>query len=339
MCYQGKHESEAFPMSLQDLNEDLLKAIRAEDETKIKELISQGADPNRLTYIKSLEVPLRFDALPISFSGGVTFKSKALSILLENGAELNAADKNGSKALQYLVSYCKEISRFIEAVTYLVSAGSDINEQKEAGRTILYSAVSHGDPKKVEFLLQAGADPNSIREKEGESPLLRACINSDKNPEEIRKIVELLIQAGADVNARETWKGRTSLMWAVQNGNFEIAKRLVEAGADTRTENSKGNRNAYLMALEGNRSEIALWLEGIGAKDESLRPFRDLQFENIQKEAWKESIEAGLKAIVAFPEDWKIPFHISLAHKKLGFYEESDRWAQTSLVADSISKP
>lgn len=52
---------------MQDL---LLKAISAEDELQIQELIAKGADPNQMIYVRSLKVPLWFSALPISFSGG-----------------------------------------------------------------------------------------------------------------------------------------------------------------------------------------------------------------------------------------------------------------------------
>ncbi|TGL67843.1 ankyrin repeat domain-containing protein [Leptospira kmetyi] len=318
-------------LSEHELQESLTKAIRAEEESKIIELISAGADPNRITYIKSLEVPLWFCALPISFSGGVSLKPKSLSALLQNGADIRATNKKGSGAFYHLVYYCKDIERFSEAVNILLSFGLDINQGKEIGKTILYSAVSSGSFEKVKFLLEQGADPNTVDVKDGESPLIRACIDSDKNQNEILKIVAALISAGADVNVHETWKGRSSLMWAVRQGNLELAKLLAKAGADLKAENPKENLNAYLTALEGKHYDIVEWLDGLGAKDTTSRPYRALQYKNIQKEEWKESISAGLKAMAAFPDDWKIPYNIAFAYWKLGDLEESGQWAQKTL--------
>ncbi|MCG6192545.1 ankyrin repeat domain-containing protein [Leptospira sp. FAT2] len=318
-------------LSESENQESLAKAILAEEESKIIELISAGADPNRLTYVKSLKVPLWFSALPISFSGGVSLKSKSLITLLQNGADLHATNDKGSNALYCLVYYCKNIERFSEAVKILVSFGLNLNQGKETGKTILYSAVYDRSSEKVKFLLQAGADPNTIDVKNGESPLVRACINSDREQNEMVKIVSSLIRAGADVNVHETWKGRSSLMWAIRNGNLEVAKLLAEAGADLKAENPKENLNAYLTALEGKHYEIVEWLDSQGVKDTTLRPYRALQYKNIQQEEWDRSIENGLKAITAFPEDWKIPYNIAFAYWKLGNTEESGRWAQNTL--------
>lgn len=147
----------------------------------------------------------------------------------------------------------------------------------------------------------------------------------------ILEIASLLIKAGADVNAQETWKGRSSLMWAVKNRNLELAKLLAKAGADLKAENQKENTNAYILALENDHTEIVEWLESLGFKDTGLRPNRALQFKNIQKEKWKESIEAGLQAINVFPNDWRIPSNLAFAYRRLGNFEESDRWAKISL--------
>lgn len=321
-------------MTESELQEALSKAIRADEESKIIELISAGADPNRITYVRSLEVPLWFSALPISFSGGVSLKPKSLSALLQNGADLHATDKHRSNALSCLVYHCKDVARFSEAVKILISFGLDLNQGKETGKTLLYSAVYSSNSEKVEFLLKEGVDPNTVDSKNGESPLIRACINSDKDQEDILKIVKLLISAGADVNVHETWKGRSSLMWAIRNGNLEVAKLLAEAGADLKAENPMENLNAYLTAFEGKHYEIVEWLNGLGAKDTSLRLYRALQFKNIQKEEWKESIEAGRKAIEAFPDDWRIPYNIAFAYWKLGDLEETGLWAEKTLAIE-----
>lgn len=73
----------------------LLQAIEDEDEdeSKIKELLKDGVDPNELVSVRGLKVPIWFAALPISsYSLGskAILKPKALKVLLENGADINA---------------------------------------------------------------------------------------------------------------------------------------------------------------------------------------------------------------------------------------------------------
>ncbi|EMJ37883.1 ankyrin repeat protein [Leptospira interrogans str. FPW1039] len=314
---------------MQDL---LLKAISAEDELQIQELIAKGADPNQMIYVRSLKVPLWFSALPISFSGGVKFKSNALRALLSSGADLNALSNSGESAMETLLYYCKDDTRFEESAKALLDAGIDLNAHKEESSSILRSAVyaKTASVRKVSFLLQAGADVNLADKKNGETPLIRACIDSDTNGEVMLEIVRLLIRAGADVNAQETWKGWSSLMWVAKHGNMEVAKLL--AGANLKAESLKGDTNSYLIAYENKHQDFVSWLEEQGAKDTSDRMFRILQRDYIQKSAWSESVDAGLKAIKAFPEDGIVCNHLSFAYRNLGRYEDSVSWARRSLL-------
>ncbi|EKO15535.1 ankyrin repeat domain-containing protein [Leptospira kirschneri] len=317
----------------------LLQAIEDEDESKIKELLKDGVDPNELVSVRGLKVPIWFAALPISsYSLGskAILKPKALKVLLENGADINAKNKHDQSALHFLVSDCQVPARFPDAAKTILEYGIDVNIGKEKGKTALKNAVTSSafrqpNLKIIEFLLNAGADPNVVDPESGETVLLHVCINSNENQKIILEIVSLLIKAGANINAHKTREGRSSLMWAAKNGNLELAKLLVEAGADLKAENQKENTNVYILALENDHTEIVEWLESLGVKDTGLRPNRALQFKNIQKEKWKESIEAGLQAINVFPNDWRIPFHIALAYRRLGNFEESDRWAKISL--------
>ncbi|WP_061246699.1 ankyrin repeat domain-containing protein [Leptospira noguchii] len=325
--------------NLNELHLSLLQAIESEDESTIKELLKNGVDPNEIVSVRGLEAPIWFSALPISsysFGRKAILRPKVLKVLLENGADINAKNKREQSALHFLVDDCQIPARFPDAAKTILEYGIDINIGKEKGRTALKNAVTSSafrqpNLKRIEFLLNAGADPNVVDLESGETVLLHVCIHSNENQKIILEIVSLLIKAGANINAHETWKGRSSLMWAVKNGNLELAKLLAEAGADLKAENQKENTNAYILALENNHTEIVEWLESLGAKDTGLRPNRALQFKNIQKEKWKESIEAGLQAINVFPNDWRVPSHLAFAYRRLSNFEESDRWAKISL--------
>lgn len=79
--------------NLNELHLSLLQAIESEDESTIKELLKNGVDPNEIVGVRKLEAPIWFSALPISSYGlgsKAILKPKALKVLFENGADINA---------------------------------------------------------------------------------------------------------------------------------------------------------------------------------------------------------------------------------------------------------
>ncbi|MCK5879908.1 MAG: ankyrin repeat domain-containing protein, partial [Holophagae bacterium] len=79
-------------------------------------------------------------------------------------------------------------------IEILLANGADINRRARDGRTPLYYAIVDKDPKRLQFLLDRGADPNIVmhnRTHNGLSYLLIAEKLGNK------KIIELLKAAGA----------------------------------------------------------------------------------------------------------------------------------------------
>lgn len=104
-------------------------------------------------------------------------KRRWLEEAIAAGAELEATDKNGVRALHHAVRF-----RSTAAVETLLEAGADVNAQcRRNGSTPLHRAVTatgapgtagQGDEAReiVRLLLAAGADPTK-RNKQGKSPL------------------------------------------------------------------------------------------------------------------------------------------------------------------------
>ena len=156
-------------------------------------------------------------------------------LLIENGGDVDAQDKDGLAALYYAR---KGKQRELEGV--LVRAGA---KEHPAwifvdGRTIFEAA---NDPKTtpnqfsrhIDAIRMAGADVNG-KDDRGLTPLYRAVWRNE-NPE----ILTLLIEAGADVNQAKQY-GATPLFIAAQEGHEAVVSRLLEAGADVNQPRQNG---------------------------------------------------------------------------------------------------
>ncbi|MBI4459811.1 MAG: ankyrin repeat domain-containing protein [Acidobacteria bacterium] len=210
--------------------------------------------------------------------------AEAVSNLLRQKADVNAAQPDGATALAWAV-YKDDL----ETAELLIAAGAKVNAANDYGATPLWLACTNGNAAMVEKLLRAGADPNAALQL-GETPLMAAA---EKSPEAVR----LLLAHGADVNVKELVGGRTALMQAVKAKHPDIVQELIEQGADVRTrakddftpllvaaevgdvksveillaagadvnEMAKGRTSALLLASAGSYEKLALFLLEKGA--------------------------------------------------------------------------
>ena len=116
----------------------------------------------------------------------------ALRALLQKKTDVNAADADGSTALQW-AAYRND-PEFADA---LIRAGANVNAANDLGVTPLWLASQNGSSAMVRKLLQAGANANATL-LSGETPLMVAARSG--YPE----VVEQLLAGGADPNARGT---------------------------------------------------------------------------------------------------------------------------------------
>ena len=161
---------------------------------------------------------------------------KAVTALLENGADVNATTADGTTAL--------DIAALVDDVniaSVLIEKGAKVRSVNRYGVGALWLAAQNGDAALMTRLLEAGADPNAAL-PEGETVLMTASRTGTA------AAVAALIAAGADVNAHEGWKGQTALMWAAASDNTAAIAVLLGAGADLRAK-SKGGFTALLFAV------------------------------------------------------------------------------------------
>jgi ankyrin repeat protein len=160
----------------------------------------------------------------------------AISALLKQKADVNAAQPDGATAVQW-AAYRNDL----EMADMLIAAGANVKAANREGATALQLASINGNAVMIERLLKAGADPNE-QLPGAETPLMFAARNG--NLEAIR----VLLDHQADVNAKEKIRGTTPLMWAVEQRHPEAVKLLLDHGAKTMeitNPDSKGG-TAYL---------------------------------------------------------------------------------------------
>lgn len=143
-----------------------------------------------------------------------------VQLALRNHADVNAAEPDGTTALQWAAQMDD-----LEIADILLAAGAYANAANNYGVTPLALACTNGSAAMIEKLLRAGADPNS-KLREGETALMTASRTGKLDA------VQVLLKHGADVNAKETWRGQTALMWAAAEGHVEVVQALLKAGAD-----------------------------------------------------------------------------------------------------------
>jgi len=144
---------------------------------------------------------------------------EALRALLKQGANVNAAEADGTTALHW-ATYRDDL----EGADLLIRAGAKVNAANDLGATPLWTASQNANAALVRRLLQAGANPNAALLL-GETVLMAAAHSG--NPD----IVEQLIAKGANVNARAA-RGQTALMWSVGQKHSAVVKVLLAHGAD-----------------------------------------------------------------------------------------------------------
>ncbi|MFA5293580.1 MAG: ankyrin repeat domain-containing protein [Phycisphaerae bacterium] len=138
-------------------------------------------------------------------------KVEKVKLLIEKGAQLNLADKDGMAPIHHAAEKGEK-----EIIEILVKNGADINlESDEDECTALGFAISKRHKEAVEVLLNNGANINYQNNYPAYTPL-HFAVKSDNND-----IVQFLISKGADTN-RTNSLGETPLHYAKSEAMKQI---------------------------------------------------------------------------------------------------------------------
>jgi hypothetical protein len=157
-----------------DLQTQLLNAIRARDAAAVAAALDAGADANK---------PGEFARTPLHLAARES--AKATEVLLTRGAKPNVVDEDGRTPLHLAYSDSAELLLRFKADPFMLD---------RQGSSALHTAAE-GDAWMCKFLIEAGV-PVDARNNSGLTPLHFAALEGDRNT------AEFLLGKGADVNAR-----------------------------------------------------------------------------------------------------------------------------------------
>ena len=130
------------------MSEQLMEAIKASDNTRVRDLLSDGADANARDAYGAT-------ALMNAAHGG---SLEMVNDLLAAGAEVDAKDELGWTALMK-ACYNADMDRgFPEVISRLIAAGADPNVKIGYGIRPLMLAGGYGEASVCEALIAGGAD-------------------------------------------------------------------------------------------------------------------------------------------------------------------------------------
>ncbi len=167
--------------------------------------------------------------------------------LLEAGADVNAAQVDGTTALHWAAYHDDAV-----AVALLLRAGANGNAVNRYGVLPLTQACRNGNAAIVKLLLEAGADANATL-KGGESALMLAARSGGV------EAVKALLARGAKVEARERL-GQTALMWAAAEGHTAVVRALLDAGAELKATLDSGFQAFHFAVRAGHLDTVRAFL-------------------------------------------------------------------------------
>jgi ankyrin repeat protein len=144
----------------------------------------------------------------------------------------------------------------VETMERLLSTGVDPNARTATGDTPLSLALTFGQPKALDLLLAAHADPNAPLHDRSRAPFAYPPLLYALRFDDLRT-VSRLIASGANVNARGA-RGQTPLHLAVDAQRYDILHLLLEKSADPNVRDDEGAAPLDDAVWRGSTDAVAM---------------------------------------------------------------------------------
>lgn len=195
-----------------------------------------------------LNLPDVLGYTPLHIASAGRGSKKIAELLLERRPEVDARDTSGMTPL-HLAVLCKHH----DIVGILLTSGFAPNSRDNLEATPVFYAIGASDNTKgLKILLSAGAELN-VGKKLGYTPLHEAAKLGAVS------IAELLVANGSNVKSTNQY-GSDPLFEAAYNGHKKMVKFLLVSGANPNLKNQSGVTSLQMAALQGFKNIVKLLL-------------------------------------------------------------------------------
>lgn len=204
--------------------EQLLAAVKAGDESRVRELLEQHPELQQARNEAGVSAILLalyhgHPTIAALFHRPLDiFEASALGNLdrvRELADGMNSTSPDGFQPLGLACFFGQN-----EVALFLLDAGADVHMPSANTMRVqpIHAAAARRAAALIQALIDKGADPNA-KQQSGYTPLHSAAQNGDS------ATVDVLLSAGADRSLRSD-EGKTAADYARQAGHQEIARRL-----------------------------------------------------------------------------------------------------------------
>ncbi len=215
-----------YDLLFEQLVEDIFMAARGGQLDEVRRLLG-----TEVVYdtgaVKKITPDIRREyESPLLHAASSSDNGVLVSFLVEQGAPVNVADKDGDQAL-----HLSAILGHRRSSQALIEKGADLNAQNERGRTPLHVAVMHERGELAVFFVERGADLG-VRNRNGHTPIMADILFGNG------RITCAMLSAARnsgkknlDLNMRDN-HGKTALHLAIERKMLATVEDLLMAGAD-----------------------------------------------------------------------------------------------------------
>lgn len=221
----------------------LIQALMNKEYDRAKNMVERGVD---LNYLSGEFTPLMCSIENIEI----------LKLLLENGADVNQANKMNMTALTMAV-----MINNTDAVKLLLEYNADVNVVSTLNdQTPLMFAIQNKNETIIKLLQGKFADINA-KDSFGNTALMQAITPTGVNMEQIKYLINNTTQINEFNDL-----GLSPLLKTVGLDLVELVKYLLENGADINQKNNKGVDAITVARKTKNNPEMIKLLKDYGAK-------------------------------------------------------------------------
>ncbi|KAK6183722.1 hypothetical protein SNE40_011147 [Patella caerulea] len=221
----------------------LLQCVREKDKTQIEKMTASGL-PHLINYNDATE------GMTALIVAAIANDDDMLQFLLDLGAHPDVVDLKGRTAAMRAAEY-----GHVQCLEKLAKAGANMRIVDLEGKGIIFYCISptQRHAKCLELVVLNGGEVNNVS-KDGVPVFVLACEAAVENQD----MCEVLLQKGADPNKVCEKNGRTALMAAATSGGTKIARLILEGGASVNAVDIRRNHAAHFAAKGGHLEVLAL---------------------------------------------------------------------------------